>query len=367
MTVFQRKDGRWQATVSVLGRRKVFYGRTEVHARRRAEEFLRRLGTRTIANPGRRTVQDVLEAFLRSADLRPRTRADYEDTARRYLGPVLRRRLTHLEPLAVLGVLEGLPTRTALKVYRLLHRVLGYAVQLGYLADNPLDRVTPPRYRPARRQPWTPEEASRFLRAASSHPLGPLFLLLATTGLRISEALALRWCDLDLASGTVTVERSMHRVRGEWVTTPPKTQAGARKVAIPRAVVATLRALRRTAVQEALRGGGGFSEEDLVFSRDGKRPLHHRRVLDAMHSIARRAAVTPASPHQLRHLHASALLSQGAGLAEVARRLGHASPAVTVAVYSHALRPDRDLAERGAAFLRLDLAKTRIGSERRGV
>ncbi|MDR7440048.1 MAG: hypothetical protein QN181_09205, partial [Armatimonadota bacterium] len=82
MTVFQRRDGRWQATVSISGRRKTFYGRTEVQARRRAEEFLRRLGTRPVPDPGRRTVQDVLEAFLRSADLRPRTRADYEDTAR---------------------------------------------------------------------------------------------------------------------------------------------------------------------------------------------------------------------------------------------------------------------------------------------
>ncbi|MDR7567905.1 MAG: tyrosine-type recombinase/integrase, partial [Armatimonadota bacterium] len=77
--------------------------------------------------------------------------------------------------------------------------------------------------------------------------------------------------------------------------------------------------------------------------------------------IARRAGVRPSSPHQLRHLHASALLSQGAGLAEVARRLGHASPAVTASVYSHALREDRELAERGAAFLGLDPAKTGAG------
>ncbi|MDR7400471.1 MAG: site-specific integrase, partial [Armatimonadota bacterium] len=227
---------------------------------------------------------------------------------------------------------------------RLLHRTMRYAVQLGYLADNPLDRMTPPRYRPPRRQPWTPEEASRFLEAARSHPLGPLFLLLATTGLRVSEALALRWSDVDLTAGTVSVERSVHRVRGQWVYTPPKTQAGQRSVALPQQAVAALRALRRAAVEEALRRGAGFSEEALVFHQDGQ-PLHHRRVLRAMQGIARRAGVRPSSPHQLRHLHASALLSQGAGLAEVARRLGHASPAVTASVYSHALRSDRELAD----------------------
>ncbi|MDR5709651.1 MAG: site-specific integrase [Armatimonadota bacterium] len=352
MTVFQRRDGRWQATVSISGRRKTFYGRTEVQARRKAEEFLRRLGTRPVPDPGRRTVRDVLEAFLRSADLRPRTRADYEDTARRYLGPLVRTRLVHVEPLAVVGVLEGLPPRTALKVYRLLHRVMRYAVQLGYLASNPLDRIPPPRYRPPRKQPWSPDEASQFLQAARSHPLGPLFWLLATTGLRTSEALALRWSDLDLASGVLRVERSVHRVRGQWVYTPPKTQAGQRSVALPQQVVAALRALRRAAVEEALRRGAGFSDEALVFSEDGQ-PLHHRRVLRAMQTVARRAGVRPSSPHQLRHLHASALLSQGAGLAEVARRLGHASPAVTAAVYSHALRDDRELAERSAKALGL--------------
>ena len=352
MTVFQRRDGRWQATVCVLGRRKTFYGRTEAQARRRAEEFLRRLGTRPLPNPGRRTVQDVLKTLLRTADLRPRTRADYEDTARRYLGPLMRTRLTHLEPLAVLGVLEGLPARTALKAYRLLHRVLGYAVQLGYLADNPMDRIAPPRYQPHRKQPWTPEEASRFLQAASSHPLGPLFLLLATTGLRVSEALALRWCALDLAAGLLRVERSVHRVRRAWVFTPPKTRAGQRTVALPQQVVAALRALRRAAVEEALRTGSGFSEEALVFNQDGQ-PLQHRKVWEAMRLIARQVGVRPSSPHQLRHLHASALLSQGVGLAEVARRLGHASPAVTAAVYGHALREDRELAETGARFLGL--------------
>lgn len=67
--------------------------------------------------------------------------------------------------------------------------------------------------------------------------------------------------------------------------------------------------------------------------------------------MARAAGVRPTGPHQLRHLHASALLSQGVGLAEVPRRLGHASPAVTVAVYSHALRADPDLAEKVAEYL----------------
>lgn len=354
MTVFRRKDGRWQATVCLGGRRKAFYGKTAAQARRKAEEFLRQLGGRPMPEPGRKTVRDLLEAFLRSADLRPRTRADYEDVARKHLQPLMPRRLQDIEPLDVLGVLHGLPPRTALKVYRLLHRLFGFAVQLGHRLDNPLDRVPVPRYSPARRKLWSPEEAGRFLEVAREHPLGPLFLLLATAGLRISEALSLTWADVDLARGTVTVRRTVHRVRGAWVYSPPKTRSGQRTVSLPREVTEHLRRTRLAAVQQALRSGSGFSDENLVFSRDGVTPLHRRHVLRVMRSVCRRAGVPHVGLHALRHLHASSLLARGVSLPEVSARLGHAKTHITAQVYAHVLnRDDRRLAELAAEALGL--------------
>ncbi|MDR7400547.1 MAG: site-specific integrase [Armatimonadota bacterium] len=239
-------------------------------------------------------------------------------------------------------------------MYRLLHRVFGFAVQLGQRLDNPLDRVPVPRYSPARRKPWSPEEASRFPGAARSHPLGPLFWLLATSGLRISEALALTWADVDLVRGTVTVRRTVHRVRGQWVYSPPKTRAGARTVSLPREVTEHLRRARLAAVQKALAGGVGFSDEKLVFSRDGTTPLHRRHVLRIMRSLCTRAGVPHVGLHSLRHLHASSLLACGVSLPEVSARLGHANTHVTAQVYAHVLsRDDRRLAELAAEALGL--------------
>ncbi len=349
MTVFCRKDGRWVARVTVGGRRKDLYGRTEKEARQLATDYLRRLGLRPIPQPGKRTLKDLLEVYLQTADLRPRTRHDYEDVARRYLQPVLGVRLADLAPEHILVVLEPLrgKPRTALKAYRVLHRLLACAVRLGYLADSPADRLEPPKYAPPERRVWSATEVSRFLEAGKDHHLYPLFLLLATTGLRLGEALALRWSDLDFEAGVVHVRRSLQRIRGRWVEQPPKTRAGGRTVALPPQAVVVFKHHRRRCIEAALREGRSWSEEGLVFCTSQGEPVYGQTVVTAMKATARRAGLPleGAHPHALRHAHASILLSQGVGLADVSRRLGHASTAITASVYSHAVRPDRELAD----------------------
>ena len=348
MVVFRRSsDGRWVARVTRAGRRKDFYGSTRAEARAKAEAFLRDLGGRPLPQPGQRTFQNLLEAFLEAADLRPRTRADYEAVVRRYLQPLMDRRLASIEALDLLHVLQPLRNRprTAQLAFRVVHRVLGFAVRCGYLTSNPADRVDPPRYQARRRAVWTEAGLRAFLRTAEGHPLGPLFLLLAGTGLRWSEAAGLAWKDLDLEAGLVRVERSLHRVRGEWVTTPPKTAAGARTVALPAQVAEVLRKHRRKALEAALACGHGWSEDRLVFCRPDGQPLHHRSVLEAFRRLCQKAGVENIGLHGLRHLHASALLEAGLGAPQVARRLGHAGPGVTLAVYGHPVGEDRRAAE----------------------
>jgi integrase len=347
MVVLRRKDGRWMARVTRGGKRKDFYGRTRRAAVEKAQAFLRALGTSPLPQPGRRTFQDLFEAFLEATDLRPRTRADYEEVARCHLGPLMGRRLASLEPLDLLEVLQPLRDRprTCLKVYRVAHRVLGFAARCGYLADNPADRVEVPRYQARRRAVWTEAELRAFLRAAEGHPLGPLFLLLAGTGLRWSEAAGLAWKDLDLEAGLVRVERSLHRVRGRWVTTPPKTASGARTITLPPQVVQALRRHRRHAMEAALASGRAWQEDGLVFCRADGQPLHHRRVLEAFRRLCSRAGVENIGLHGLRHLHASALLEAGLSAPQVARRLGHAGPGVTLAVYGHPVAEDHRAAQ----------------------
>jgi integrase len=98
-------------------------------------------------------------------------------------------------------------------------------------------------------------------------------------------------------------------------------------------------------VEAALASGRAWQEDGLVFCRADGQPLHHRRVLEAFRRLCSRAGVENIGLHGLRHLHASALLEAGLGAPQVARRLGHAGPGVTLVVYGHPVAEDRRAAE----------------------
>jgi integrase len=158
-----------------------------------------------------------------------------------------------------------------------------------------------------------------------------LFELVAATGVRISEALALRWGDLELDG-----ERPAVRVRRAYVKghmKPPKSRYGKRTVPVDFPLV---RALRKA--QGASERPG---ERELVFTNQEGRPLDygnlHRRVLKP---AAEEAGVPWAAFHTLRHTCASRLFAQGRNAVQVQRWLGHHSPAFTLATYVHLLDGD---------------------------
>jgi integrase len=350
VTTFRRKDGRWQATLCLGGRRKAFYGRTRQEATRKATEYLQALGLRPLPEPGkaRAAFGDLLDQVLSDPTLRPRTAEDYRRTAR-HLEGLRAVRLDRITPYALAAVLHPLRSRPrrALKVYQLLSRVLRQAVRLGLVGSNPLEGLERPRYRPERPRPWAPEQVAAFLQQARGHPMEGLFWVLATAGLRVSEATALRWCDFDFASGVVRVERAVHRVGGSWVFCPPKTRAGHRVVHLPAQALEVLRKARLEAMKAALNEGRPWSDQDLAFQATGGGPLHRRAVQRAMRLMAKRAGLPleGARPHLLRHAHASFLLEAGLGAPQVARRMGHTGPGVTLAIYGHPVAEDRRAAQ----------------------
>ncbi len=158
-----------------------------------------------------------------------------------------------------------------------------------------------------------------------------LFELVASTGVRISEAIALRWGDLELDG-----ERPVIRIRRAYVKghfKPPKSRYGKRAVPIDFPLV---RALRKA--QGASERPG---ERELIFSTPAGKPLDysnlHGRV---MKPAAEEAGVSWAAFHTLRHTCASRLFAQGRNAVQVQRWLGHHSPAFTLATYVHLLDGD---------------------------
>ncbi len=333
-SIIQRKDGRWQASLQVAGVRRTVYGRTRAEVAGRLEE-LKRQAVGGLPDPGKRTVADLIAAWLdvAASSLRPKTLADYTRLCSQYVLPVLGdTRLSRLEPAHIERLLAGIQRRghrrTAQLVYVVLHRACTYGIRWRWLAGNPTARVPRPGYQPTRRAVWTPEQLRTFLGGTRKHWLFPLWHTLIATGCRIGEALALTWADVDLDAATVHIDKTLQQVGGQVLLGGPKTNSGTRTIALPADAVDVLRMQRG---RQVLAG----RTTELVFPSTDGRPLQRRTVQRALKLMCLRLGVPCVTPHGLRHLHASLLLDQGLPLPAVSARLGHANPNITARVYAH--------------------------------
>jgi integrase len=154
-----------------------------------------------------------------------------------------------------------------------------------------------------------------------------LLELLANTGLRISEALALEWRHLQLDGSRPHVKVRRQLERGGAVEFP-KTNAGRRDVALPRALVLKL----REAAGQA---------DALVFASDAGTPLDYHNLLKRVLKPAmQEAGVSEGGFHLFRHTYASAQLRAGTAVIPLSKAMGHSKPSVTLDIYGHLMAGD---------------------------
>ena len=179
----------------------------------------------------------------------------------------------------------------------------------------------------------------------------PLWRFLAMTGCRRGEALGLTWRELDIEGGRVAIIRALVPIDGSLVETEPKTKRGRRLIALDAETVTVLRhqAAAQLAEQQAL--GDEWIDCGRVFTSPGGARLHPERISALFARLVRTAALPHIPLHGLRHTYASLALAKGVNAAIVSRRLGHATVAFTLDVYSHVLpQVDAEAAEFIAAF-----------------
>ena len=215
-----------------------------------------------------------------------------------------------------------------------LRLALDAAVAQGLLDVNPAEQVVLPRRRAGRA--WSMRERRYLTRAELVRLLDeippkwrPLFELLAATGLRISEAIALRWSDLVLDGPAPHLQVRRAIVKGAIVA--PKSRHGARLIPLTPDLAATLRAHRpHNAVEAAF----VFAGRDGGASDQGS--LRRRMLIPA----AERAGLTGVGFHTLRHTCASMLIESGLSPLRLHRWMGHHSPAFTLETYGHLIDGD---------------------------
>ncbi len=209
-------------------------------------------------------------------------------------------------------------------------RVLGHAARRGHINGNPVQRLERDERPTARRRelPSLDRDAIGRLIASTPERYRTLIAVSVLTGIRQGEALGLRWQDIDLKEGLIRIRHQLDR-HGNLVQ--PKTTAAKRDIPIPPSLT------RRLAVHREHAFGQGFAKPtDLVFTSETGNHLDHRNITRRGLAKALETAGLPHLRwHDLRHLAASALISQGASIAYLSRILGHANPAITLAIYAH--------------------------------
>jgi len=348
-SITQRTDGRWQASIQLDGKRRSVYGQTRLEAADKLDALKRQAhAAGRLPASGKTTVNALLDAWLevKAPHLKARTLADYGSIADTLLRPTLGKvALAKMTPARIARLYANWQSagkhKTALKAHRVLSAALALAVRWGWLGANPCEQVDTPSYRPDRKDLWTPAQLAAFIEGTHNDWLHPLWLVLLGAGCRLGEALALQWPDVDLQRGQLTISKSAQMIAGAMVTATPKTRAGVRQVTLPNETVAALRAHRAKQAELRLALGGQWAAGEHVFSTARGLPLTPSTPQWALPRWCARLGLPHTTCHGLRHLSASLLLAGGVAIPDVSRRLGHATPSITLAIYSHSI-PGRD-------------------------
>lgn len=295
---------------------------TKKDAETRLSELLTQLDKGGFAKPGKITLGEYLDSWLRGIwpSLASSTAQTYKFFVDRHIKPSLGQipltqlRPEHLQHLYSDKLTGGLGQRSVRYIHITLHKALKNAVKLGMIARNPADAVTPPRVQRHDIQTWDEDEIHTFLEAAKGSAYYALFYTALYTGMRRGELLALRWSDIDFAMGQIHVRQS-------------KTESGRRTIALPASAFLVLAEHKEK--QKLL------TDSEFVFTSPEGQPLLPDTVTHAWINLVRRSGLKPIRLHDARHSHASLLLKQGIHPKVVQERLGHSSIQTTLDIYSH--------------------------------
>ncbi|MFG3001540.1 tyrosine-type recombinase/integrase [Streptomyces sp. NPDC048340] len=373
-TIYQRKDGRWEAAGYVLAsdgtRKRVrVYGSTRREAADKLAEKIADSNRGLPVATADSTVGDYLTYWLGSVAvhrLRENTHTRYTACVRLHLIPGLGTkkiaRLTAKDVRTFLDRLrttcrcctQGLDTErqaccaigeccqkqlspsTLIYVHSVLKSALEHAVREDELPRNVARNVKATTNRPRRFQPLTATEARRFLDAARADRLHSLYELALRTGLRKGELLSLHWEDLDLNAGTASIRHSLQRTRTGGLThLPTKTRASERRIALPTECIHSLKKHKERQDRERETAGSAWSDGGHVFTTPAGRPLDPANLTRRFRTFLDRAGLRRIRFHDLRHSTATLLLEQGVDLVVIKELLGHAHIGVTAGVYAH--------------------------------
>ena len=353
-SIFKDPDGRWHGWITVGTkpngkpdrRHRTAKTRAEVVKKIRELEVRRETGTITGVNA------DTVEAWLAhwlpniaARRVRERTLESYESTIRMHIVPHIggqrldKLQPEHLEQLYNLLLEQGLSPTSVLRVHRILSRALKVAMQRQRIHRNVAALVDPPAQKRSEvATALTIEEATAVLHAARGRRNEARWTVALALGLRQSEALALQWKDIDLLGGSLTVRRTIHRVKGKGlIYEEPKTSRSRRTLALPGHLRSALIEHKQRQTGDRMLAGSDWADEDLVFAQPNGRPIDKKVDYKTWRNLLVEAGVRHVRLHDGRHTAATLLLAGGEHPRVVMELLGHTQIRTTMDIYSHVM------------------------------
>jgi integrase len=300
------------------------------------------------------TVREYLDRWLTDyakANVGPKVFQEYEGKIRTQIMPALgRHQLTKLTPLHVQrfythlcenGRLDGkggLAGLTVVHIHRILNRSLKQAVRWQLIPRNPAEAVEPPRPGDREGRALDVQQSRRLLELAADSWLYVPILLALGCGLRRGEVLGLRWRDVDLDAGQLTVAQATEQTKAGVTFKSPKSKSSRRTLALPAPVVVALR--RHKKEQEVRRSllGAAYQDLDLVVASDDGSVVVPERLTGRFRDFFEKHPELPRiSFHDLRRTSCTLLALAGVNPKVASGILGHSDIRLTLAVYTEVL------------------------------
>ena len=302
-------------------------------------------------DPSKITVAEYLKSWLAKTarqTVAPKALERYGGLIRNqinpHLGPI---QLQKLRPADVSNwqdilIAEGsLSVRSICAAHGVLRTALAHAATVEIVPRNVASIVKQPAFEKPDIQILTHDVIAEARDRLSDLSVYPIFCVALGTGARRGEIAALIWSDIDLDSATMKIERALEQTGAGIRVKLPKTKAGRRKVKLPAITIDALRDHRIKTLETRMAFGLGPLPQDAPVFGDieGNWPTPFS-ISDRWRNAVKNRKLPKITFHALRHTHASALINAGLDVIAVSRRLGHASPTITLSTYGHLFEND---------------------------
>lgn len=244
----------------------------------------------------------------------------------------------------------------------LIRRIFDYAKVMKQIKTNPMNDVIIPKKRKTLDDTdkpvnfYTKEQLRTFLETLKEHApyqMYVAFRVMAFTGMRKGELVALKWSDVDFENGTISINKTVaFNNAGKFHIQTPKTRKSIRTISIDDTTLNALKTWKNELRKELFKQGQNIDKGDGFIFHTQKGNFIIKYIDKFLPSFLKKYNLPPIKPHGFRHTHASLLFESGASIKEVQDRLGHENIKTTMDIYTHVTKSAREkTAEKFAKYI----------------